>query len=151
MDPPLEGELDEGLDATPEEAMDGGSFVLNIRTARCVASQTVPRSRTIPRTISAPMALARSNGDSSEVTYSVARTRTNIAPSVIATIKTVVTIEAKIVFIRPPLRPTLCREVRIAQEGSVVSFSAQTGPVVGNKDGINGIGGIVLDARGLTR
>ena len=78
--------------------MDGGSFVLNMRTARCVASHTVPRRRTIPRTISAPMAPARSNGESSEVTYSVARTRTNIAPSVIATINTVVIIEARIVF-----------------------------------------------------
>lgn len=42
-----------------------------MRTARCVASQTVPRSNTTPKMISAPMAKALCKGDESEVTYSV--------------------------------------------------------------------------------
>jgi hypothetical protein len=44
------------------------------------------------------MAEARSRGDSSEVTYSVACTRINIAPRVIATMRIVVRIEAMIIF-----------------------------------------------------
>jgi hypothetical protein len=69
-----------------------------MRTARWVASQMVPSSRTTPRSNSAAMAMARGSGDSMVVTYSVARTSVNIAPRVIATISIVVKIDARIFF-----------------------------------------------------
>lgn len=47
------------------------------------------------------MAAARRKGDSSEVTLTVAQTRMNMAARVIATIRMVVTIEARIFFIGP--------------------------------------------------
>src|ERR1700722_13231723 len=69
-----------------------------MRTARCVASQVVPRRRTTPRTISAATAPARCAGDGMEVTYTVALTRVNMAARVIAMISATVTIEARIFF-----------------------------------------------------
>src|SRR5215472_18498016 len=72
-----------------------------MRTAKWVASHVVPSSRTTPRSTSALMAAARCKGDSSEVTWIVAQTRMNMAARVIATIRIVVTIEARIFFIGP--------------------------------------------------
>ena len=155
-----------------------------MRTARCVASHTVPRRSTTPRIISAAMARALCNGDLIEVTRNVASTSVNMAASVIARINTVVTMDASTVFIvrgegKAPLA------ARIAQAGanqnglkewrggmgistqraqrtrreredppsnprvghpSCSEGSAEAGPVVGDEDGVGGIGGVVLDA-----
>src|SRR5438309_10151485 len=86
-----------------------------MRTARCVTIKTVPRSSTTPRSSCAPMAAARCRGDSSEVTYSVAQTSTNIAPRVNATMRTVVTTEARIIFIELKLGRSEAPWRRIAQ------------------------------------
>src|SRR6202140_4180123 len=123
-------------------------------------SQTVPRSSTTPRSSSAPMAAARCRGDSSEVTYSVAWTRINMAPRVIATMRMVVRTEARIIFMGLRLGRPEAAWRRIAQpEGKqnaedgrpAGEQSAQAGPIVGHEDGIAGIGGVVLDAGRLAR
>src|SRR6266568_6917850 len=144
---------------------EGESFEAKMRTARCVASQTVPSSSTTPRSSSAPMAAARWSGDSSAVTYSVAWTRINIAPRVIATIRTVVKTEARIIFMRrdsgrpeaawrsiaQPERKQNAEGGELAEDqiAHALPGSAQTRPIVGDEDGIAGIRGVVLDARGL--
>src|SRR5256884_6249077 len=46
-----------------EKSADGGSFRLKMRTAKCVASQVVPRSSTMPRSSSKPMPTARSRSE----------------------------------------------------------------------------------------
>src|SRR2546430_17353409 len=71
-----------------------------MRTARCVAIQVVPSSSTTPSSSSAPIAAARWRGDSRDVTYSVALTRRNMAQRVNATMRTEVTTEARIIFMR---------------------------------------------------
>jgi len=86
-----------------------------MRTARCVAIHVVPRSSTTPKSSSAPMATARSREDSSEVTYSVACTKMNMAPRVKATIRIVVKAEAIIIFIGLELGRPLSAWRRIAQ------------------------------------
>src|ERR1700722_9449970 len=80
-----------------------------MRTARCVASQVVPRRRTTPRTISAATAPARCAGDGMEVTYTVALTRVNMAARVIAMIRATVTMEARIFFMAMIARWGLAR------------------------------------------
>src|SRR5882724_6739195 len=95
----------------------------------------------------------------------------NMAPRVIATMRTVVRMEAMIIFMRVGCgRPSAARR-RIAQEGGnqnveglqllsaasaivqslaqAAPNSAQARPVIGDDDGIAGIGGVVLDAGGL--
>src|SRR5882757_7307577 len=80
-----------------------------MRTARCVASQTVPSNNTTPRSNSAAMATARCSGEGMEVTKTVVRTRVKIAARVITTMRMVVKIEAMIRFM-------VCgRDRRIAQ------------------------------------
>lgn len=69
-----------------------------MRTARCVAIHTVPSNKTTPSTISAQTAKARCNGDAIDVTRTVASTRMNMADRVIATIRIVVTKDARTVF-----------------------------------------------------
>lgn len=69
------------------------------------------------------MATARSKGDSREVTFIVAQRRMNMAASVMATMRTVVTMEARIFFIGPGCDLSADNQ-RIAQndaEPSVVS------------------------------
>src|SRR5439155_26260164 len=93
---------------------EGGSFVAKMRTARCVAIQVVPSSSTTPSSSTAPIAAARWRGDSSDVTYSVALTRTNMAQRVNATMRTV-TKEARIIFMRLDLGRHEAAWRRIAQ------------------------------------
>src|SRR5262249_28911798 len=118
-DPPA----DDVLDSSSEDDKAGDSFVPKIRTARCVASQVVPRSRTTPRSSSAPMAAARCRGDLSEVTVVVAQTRMYMAARVIATMSMVVTIEARIFFIRLGCDSDTANQ-RIAQTNSQLSLLA---------------------------
>src|SRR5712671_4975481 len=80
-----------------------------MRTARCVANQTVPSNNTTPRSSSAAMATARCRGETMEVTRTVVWTRVKIAASVIATMRMVVRIEAMIRFM------VYARDRRIAQ------------------------------------
>src|SRR5207237_10738253 len=76
-EPPLEGTLGRAFERSPrgggegaskpvldrsDRSIDGGSLVLKMRTARCVASQVVPRRRTMPRTSSEPIPIARCKG-----------------------------------------------------------------------------------------
>ena len=70
-----------------------------MRTAKCVASQTVPNNKTTPSNNSATIAALRWRGDGIDVTCTVAQTSVNIAPKVIATMSTVVKIESKTRFI----------------------------------------------------
>ena len=69
-----------------------------MRTARCVASHTVPSSNTTPSSSSATIAPPRCSGDSMAVTKIVARNKMYMAPRVMATTRMVVKIEAKIIF-----------------------------------------------------
>src|SRR5262249_22420425 len=119
LDPPA----DDVLDSSSEDDKAGDSFVPKIRTARCVASQVVPRSRTMPRSSSAPMAAARCRGDLSEVTVVVAQTRMYMAARVSATMSMVVTIEARIFFIRLGCDSDTANQ-RIAQTNSQLSLLA---------------------------
>src|SRR5260370_27267536 len=102
-----------------------------MRTARCVASQTVPRSSTTPRSSSAPMAAPRCRGESSAVTYSVAWTRMNMAPRVIATMRMEVRTEARIIFMGLELGRPEPAWRRIAQ--SAGKQKAQSAPLSGEQ------------------
>src|SRR5438552_18782501 len=133
-----------------------------MRTARCVAIQVVPSSSTTPSSSSAPIAAARWRGDSSDVTYSVALTRTNMAQRVNATMRTVVTTEARIIFMRLDLGRHEAAWGRIAQperklhaeddplvekqSWRALQDSALTRRIVRDKDGITGISCVIFDA-----
>src|SRR3981081_1074563 len=87
------------------------------------------------------------------------------APRVIATMRTVVKTEARIIFMelslgRPdaawkriaqPERKQYAQVGQLArkQPTQALRNSAQTGPIVGHENGIGGIGSVVLDTGGL--
>src|SRR5258708_6187614 len=90
----------------------------------------------------------------------------NMAARVIATMRMVVKAEARIIFMGPGWRLFDAAEERIAQSdknqnvhsanrvkngdsAQTVRSSPQAGPIVGDKDGVAGIGRIVFDAGGL--
>ena len=113
-------------------------------TARCVASHTVPNSRITPSRSSAAIAQARPNGDSMEVTYSVACTRISMALSVMATIINVVRIDRKTRFIAAG--KSARSAAFVTGRAKAVASLPQPGPVVSDQDGIARIGRVVLHA-----